>query len=116
MPHGFSRGRGAGIRVLLGVGLEYSDDVTVDTFTYTGADGNDVTVDQPATGWSTTISFTGPMDFCFLVSGAMGPSGGSVSVTRNAAVDSGPGSGFGQSTYTVSGADVLAYDGCVPYH
>ena len=45
--------------------LNYSFSVTVDTLVYTGEDGEDVIVTNPEDGWTTTLHFMSPAEFCY---------------------------------------------------
>jgi hypothetical protein len=60
--------------------LTYSGSVNLSSIVYDGELGENVTVDDPESGWSATLSFTSPAEFCYQATGETGDTGGSVTV------------------------------------
>jgi hypothetical protein len=48
--------------------------------TYTGEDGADITVEGPEDGWSDTLHFMSPDEFCFSAEGTTGDWGGNIEI------------------------------------
>ncbi len=60
--------------------LTYSSSVTIDTLVYTGEDGEDQSVTAPPSGWTTTITFRSPAEFCYSATGASDDTSGQVTM------------------------------------
>ena len=65
--------------------LAWTSGTVIDSITYTGSDGVDVTVEQPgASPFTVSYELDGPLQFCFDVAAHVGPAGGAYVGTAEA--------------------------------
>lgn len=95
--------------------LTYTDGVTVSTLTYTGTDGSDVVVENPDSGWTETLIFDPPAEFCYEVEGT-GPAGGGSVLVEIRTTRSGESTALYTHQEGVGGGSFSFSGSCIPLY